>query len=549
MCNVAEGYQCACREGECAVNGECVPPGGCPSNTGGSCNDGCDTWRDGTCSRRGDRCVCNQETQCARLGQCMPKPDKIPPRESKTPDFGGSLWDPIHGYDREPTALVLSGGGAKGAFELGVLQGICGRSELEKYRGWDMILGTSIGAMGAGMLAQYPKEVQCSMGVQAMARFWETIRVPQDVFASSQLGTRWKWLAWLKGSRGDCFSWQSVLSDAQAFEEKGGLCDPEPGRDLFRFEMNKTALRQSGVGLRVVATCLNTGLLKWWTENDESILDGCLASGAIAPLIYPKKVDGSWYVDGGLGHNTPLLKAVQEGAKRVFVILLDPSQPVTTQMVEDMPPDDRGMLIVEFMTLWMYARSVDVEIGLACDRSVYPGVTIHAYIPSKAPGGLADFEASKIENIRMFGYNSTAHPPVDLCRWYHRNREANGKCANGQHGPKCKSDEDCLHRVNCKRCAKSGFCTNVPLAGTQLSALDDEQVEPAHNSGFHGSVIELWTSVFVAWTVVVSIAAGFVGWVVGHGGVCPRRGTVSALLGHRDRSARLVEPLLRSGVA
>jgi len=36
------------------------------------------------------------------------------------------------------------------------------------------------------------------------------------------------------------------------------------------------------------------------------------------------------------------------------------------------------------------------------------------------------------------------------------------KCVDGQHGPACKSDSDCTSITGCVRCAKSGFCTNVP---------------------------------------------------------------------------------------
>ena len=68
------------------------------------------------------------------------------------------------GETHPTTALVLSGGGAKGAYEVGALQRIC---EGEHANSWSMITGTSIGALNAGALAQWPQAEQCSKGVNA----------------------------------------------------------------------------------------------------------------------------------------------------------------------------------------------------------------------------------------------------------------------------------------------------------------------------------------------------------------------------------------------
>lgn len=40
---------------------------------------------------------------------------------------------------------------------------------------------------------------------------------------------------------------------------------------------------------------------------------------------------------------------------------------------------------------------------------------------------------------------------------------ADGQCASGHRGPKCSSNADCTNLANCVRCAKSGYCTDVPL--------------------------------------------------------------------------------------
>ena len=56
------------------------------------------------------------------------------------------IWRP-----QGKTVLVLAGGGGKGAWAAGVLQGLC---EKEEYRNsWESISGTSIGALNAGASA------------------------------------------------------------------------------------------------------------------------------------------------------------------------------------------------------------------------------------------------------------------------------------------------------------------------------------------------------------------------------------------------------------
>ena len=61
----------------------------------------------------------------------------------------------------QKTALVLSGGGARGAFEAGVIR------ELSKRKTFDIVCGTSIGAINAALTAQ--------QAFDALDRLWSTI--------------------------------------------------------------------------------------------------------------------------------------------------------------------------------------------------------------------------------------------------------------------------------------------------------------------------------------------------------------------------------------
>ena len=73
---------------------------------------------------------------------------------------------------------------------MGVLQGICNSTAgVDKVGGWSMLVGTSIGALISGMLAQFPPALQCAQGVPEVRQFWSEIRSQKDVFQSSELGS------------------------------------------------------------------------------------------------------------------------------------------------------------------------------------------------------------------------------------------------------------------------------------------------------------------------------------------------------------------------
>lgn len=115
--------------------------------------------------------------------------------------------------------LVLSGGGSKGAFQLGQLQAICENEILRNS--WSIITGSSIGALQAGMLGQFNKEDQCSKGISQAASFWKAIKGPSNIYKSSSK---------INSALGiDCLDKADSVSMGSAFFEHGGFCDASPG--------------------------------------------------------------------------------------------------------------------------------------------------------------------------------------------------------------------------------------------------------------------------------------------------------------------------------
>ncbi|GAO01870.1 patatin-like phospholipase family protein [Anaeromyxobacter sp. PSR-1] len=239
------------------------------------------------------------------------------------------------GADRGRTALVLSGGGARGAYEAGVVRYL--REELAPELGhqprFDVLSGTSIGAVNACVMAS-TADVPEKQGV-ALAAAWRSLRL-EKVFHWSALN-----LAALPGyvvrqlraTRMRHLSWR--LSDFVFPEALAKLVHERI--DWPRLHRN---VRDGHVGaLTVSATDLGTGRavvfveslreLPAWSRDPLVEARACaigpahaLASGAIPLLFRPVRIEDSWFVDGSVRQNTPLAPALRLGADRVLVIAL-----------------------------------------------------------------------------------------------------------------------------------------------------------------------------------------------------------------------------------
>ncbi|ABC81550.1 patatin-like phospholipase family protein [Anaeromyxobacter dehalogenans] len=239
------------------------------------------------------------------------------------------------GGERGRTALVLSGGGARGAYEAGVVRYL--REELAPELGYqprfDVLSGTSIGAVNACVMAS-TADVPAQQGV-ALAAAWRSLKL-EKVFHWSALN-----LAALPGyvvrqlraTRMRHLSWR--LSDFVFPEALAQLVHHRI--DWPRLHRN---VRDGHVGaLTVSATDLGTGravvfveslrALPEWSRDPLVEARACaigpahaLASGAIPLLFRPVRIEDSWFVDGSVRQNTPLAPALRLGAERVLVIAL-----------------------------------------------------------------------------------------------------------------------------------------------------------------------------------------------------------------------------------
>jgi NTE family protein len=242
------------------------------------------------------------------------------------------MVDPTRVGPRSKIALVLAGGSARGAYEVGVVQHIV--EEVARSLGrdvpLDILCGTSIGAINACALAAFADEPR-ARGSRLSER-WLSLRIA-DVLQPD----RRELFAMLRSLVG------LVTPSDPGAPKHGGFIDPAGLvrilEETIPFERIDEHLRQGRLSAVTVSTThIATGRTIVFVQRaekarplwntDATILPRAaqlraphaLASAAI-PMLFPAvQIDGEYYCDGGLRQNVPLSPARRLGADGLLVI-------------------------------------------------------------------------------------------------------------------------------------------------------------------------------------------------------------------------------------
>jgi NTE family protein len=256
-------------------------------------------------------------------------------------------------------AVILSGGGANGAYEVGVMKALfAGLSPATNYQPLipDIFTGTSVGAYNAAFLvAQWDtygtaaianleqvwrdrvsnNAQQCGNGVFRIRgtprEFFNPLCfIPNPLRPFMQLTTDSAILAWDGLQRVVNVAVDQEAPLLQRFIELinyASFVSLQPFRQTLRETIRFADIRRAAQELHIVATNWETGALKTYTNHDMTDQLGPLvimASSAIPGFFPPVDVGSQAFVDGGVLMNTPLPLAIAAGADTLHVIYLDP---------------------------------------------------------------------------------------------------------------------------------------------------------------------------------------------------------------------------------
>ena len=199
------------------------------------------------------------------------------------------------------TALVLGGGGAKGAYEVGAIAAL---DELGIKAG--SVFGTSVGALHAAMYAQG--------SMDAAAALWDNIRL-SDVVSEESLA--------IADDAENIFDHpEKLLEFITRYAQKKGV-DVSPLMDILHKLIDEDKIRRSSVHLGIVTTRFpSLAMVEKRLEEMEtgSLIDWLMASASCFPIFPMKQVGGDRYIDGGFCDNTPVEMAVRSGARDIVAI-------------------------------------------------------------------------------------------------------------------------------------------------------------------------------------------------------------------------------------
>ena len=232
--------------------------------------------------------------------------------------------------------IVLSGGGARGAYEAGVVAGIM--EVLRPRRApFDVLCGTSVGALNATYLASHAH--MPDMNAAGLISQWQSLELGRHLrldlrglLGTQRHFTERKPLRSIAPADMPRYAGRSLL-DAGALEAvvQGAVAWSHLHNNVQsgRVRALIIAALQIATGTTTLFAELAPGVEyrpsrdKRRTPVAESISpDHVLASAAI-PLMFPaRRVGAEYYCDGGVRFNTPIASAIRVGARRLVVISL-----------------------------------------------------------------------------------------------------------------------------------------------------------------------------------------------------------------------------------
>ena len=235
-------------------------------------------------------------------------------------------------------AFVLGGGGVLGAHEVGMLQALA-----EAGVRPDLVLGTSVGALNGVFVAAHRDP---GAAVAELAAVWRE-GVAAEAFGGSLFGR--------------------VRTLARSGTH---LHSNEPLRQLLE-GLPVERIEELALPFQCVAASIERAAAHWFTAGP--IVPAVLASAAVPGLLPPVRVGDEHFFDGGLVHSIPIGRALELGARTVYVLHVGR---IERPLQVPTRPWEVGLVAFEIARRHRFSEDM---------AAVPPGVTVHV-LPAGAEG-------------------------------------------------------------------------------------------------------------------------------------------------------------------
>lgn len=197
----------------------------------------------------------------------------------------------------KPYGLILAGGGAKGAYQIGAW-----RALRELGITFEAIAGVSIGAINGALIAQgdYDRAVE----------LWSNAEVTSGIHIETELH-----------DSENLFSFSNLPQIFMEILRNGGV-DVTPARNLIAEYIDEEKVRDSGIPLGLVTFQLSSmkPVEVFLDEIQDGLLVDYLMLSARVPGLHNQSPDGAKYLDGGIYDNAPIGMLRDRGINRFIVV-------------------------------------------------------------------------------------------------------------------------------------------------------------------------------------------------------------------------------------
>ncbi len=304
---------------------------------------------------------------------------------------------------RQPTGipgqvvLVLQGGGALGAYHLGVYEALHAAG-IDP----DWVIGTSIGAINGALIAGNPPEQR----LERLQAFWRHVEQPGSVAGPFDWLGMGHWLAnmttVLRGIPAFFEPNPAALRGAQAplGVEHASYYSTEPLRRTLTELVDFKYLCNCRTRLTVGAVNASSGTMHYFDTRKEALgIAHIMASGALPPAFPAVRIKGDAYWDGGIYSNTPIEAVLDDNPRRDSLIF-------AVNVWHQAGPEPES--------IWqVMGRQKDIQYASRADSHIARQKQIHRLrhvireLSRQVPVGKQN--QNKVKELASWGCNTTMH--------------------------------------------------------------------------------------------------------------------------------------------